>query len=110
MLSLIMDETLCQRGRAGRRLRNRQRQGRLLAAQGAFGPPPQADILLPNADPIPLRRPVQDAPRQGRQQQFNNPPPLPVNQLRAGRQFTIAGDDGSIQGRFPDEEGNYNFQ
>ena len=103
-----MDETLCQRGRAGRRLRNRQRQGRLLAAQGAFGPPPQAEILLPNADPIPLRLPVQDSsPRQGRQRQFNN---LPVNQLRAGRQFTIAGDDGSIQGRFPDAEGNYNFQ
>ena len=98
-----MDEALCQRGRAGRRLRNRQRQGRLLAAQGAFGPPPQADILLPNADPIPFntRQPVQNsAPRQGRQQ-FNNNNNLPVNQLRAGRQFTIAGDDGSIQGRFP---------
>lgn len=105
MLSLIIDETLCQRqrGRAGgRRLRNRQRQGRLLASQNDFGVPPQPDILLPIADPVLLT-----VNRRQPQPLFND---APVNQFRAGRQFNIDGDDGAIRGSFPDEVGNYNFQ
>ena len=115
MLVLVIGESIGQRGRGGggggRRLRNRQRQGRLLASQSPLGPPPQPDVL--SADPIPfdIETFQQAAPpqpivpqRQGRQQQ------LRAGQLRAGRQFNIAGDGSTIQGKFPDAEGNYNFQ
>jgi hypothetical protein len=100
LLSLIIDGCLCQRTRGGnRRLRNRQRQGRLLASQSEFGPPPQVDILLPSvADPI---------------QFINEPRSLPAQSqgaFRQGRQFDIEGDGSTLQGSFPDEEGNYNFQ
>lgn len=126
VLSLLIDESLCQRhghnhGRRGRNrpLRQRQRQGRLLAAQNPLGPPPQPAILLSSADPIQLADnfdiiQTQVAPRQGRQfnqpAQVNQPPRgLPVaprDPFRQGRQF----DDGTVSGSFPDEDGNYQFE
>ena len=105
LLSLIINDSLCQRGgrRGNRPLRNRQRQGRVLAAQNPLGPPPQPAILLSSADPIVLINDgpsqVQALPRQGRQQTF-----------RQGRQFDIAGEGSNLQGSFPDADGNYNFQ
>ena len=114
LLSLIIDDSLCQHRHGGRRgnrpLRNRQRQGRILAAESPLGPPPQPAILLSSADPIllfneeefeePTPSRAQVIPRQGRQQQGRQQP------FRQGRQF----DTGDIQGNFPDAEGNYNFQ
>ena len=94
ILSLIINESLGQPsgGRRGNRpLRQRQRQGRILAAQNPLGPPPQPAILL-DAAPIFIDEP---APRQGRAQTF-----------RQGRQF----DDGVSSGSIPDEDGNYNFE
>merc|ERR1719195_805182 len=91
VLSLVINESLCQRGgrRGNRPLRQRQRQGRILAAQNPLGPPPQPAILL-DAAPILIDEP---SPRQGRAQ------------FRQGRQF----DDGVASGTIPDEDGNYNF-
>ena len=110
MLSLILDESVCQRGRAGgRRLRNRQRQGRLFAGQGPLGPPPQHDVRLTAAEPIFLANaapiPIQARPSPRQNQQF-----VPRQQFRVGRQFAIDGEGGSLQGTLADEEGNYNFQ
>lgn len=116
LLSLIIDESLCQHGhgrRGNRPLRNRQRQGRFLAAESPLGPPPQPAILLSSADPIllindgPIPSRAQAVPRQGRQQ-FRQSQGQGV--IRQGRQFDIAGEGSNLQGSFPDEDGNYNFQ
>ena len=111
LLSLIINDSLCQRGqrrgngrRGNRPLRNRQRQGRVLSAQSPLGPPPQPAILLSSADPIDLID--EEVPiRQGRQQNLGR-----RQNFREGRQFAISGEGSNIQGNFPDEEGNYNFQ
>ena len=97
VLSLVINDSLCQRGgrRGNRPLRQRQRQGRILAAQNPLGPPPQPAILLSSADPILITNDGPQAlPREGRQQ------------FRQGRQF----DTGAASGSIPDEEGNYNFE
>lgn len=93
ILSLVINDSFGQpSGRRGNRpLRQRQRQGRILAAQNPLGPPPQPAILL-DAAPILIDEPVA---RQGRAQPF-----------RQGRQF----DDGISSGSIPDEDGNYNFE
>ena len=107
LLSIVIDESLCQRG--GRRgnqrgVRQRQRQGRLLAAQNPLGPPPQPAILLSSAEPIFLSADEDfipaAAPRQGRRFQAQG------GQFRQGRQF----DTGVSSGSIPDENGNYNFE
>ena len=104
---------MCQRnGRRNRPLRQRQRQGRILAAQNPLGPPPQPAILLSNAEPLfisddvsigPIPSQAQALPRQGRQ----------GGQFRQARQQNFAGssfDDGVSSGTIPDENGNYNFE
>jgi len=93
ILSLVINDSFGQpSGRRGNRpLRQRQRQGRILAAQNPLGPPPQPAILL-DAAPILIDEPES---RQGRAQTF-----------RQGRQF----DDGVSSGSIPDEDGNYNFE
>ena len=93
ILSLVINDSFGQpSGRRGNRpLRQRQRQGRILAAQNPLGPPPQPAILL-DAAPILIDEPEA---RQGRAQTF-----------RQGRQF----DDGVSSGSIPDEDGNYNFE
>ena len=95
ILSLVINDSLGQpSGRRGNRpLRQRQRQGRILAAQNPLGPPPQPAILL-DAAPILIDEPVA---RQGRAQ---------AQPFRQGRQF----DDGISSGSIPDEDGNYNFE
>ena len=95
ILSLVVNDSLGQpSGRRGNRpLRQRQRQGRILAAQNPLGPPPQPAILL-DAAPILIDEPVA---RQGRAQ---------AQPFRQGRQF----DDGISSGSIPDEDGNYNFE
>jgi len=116
-VSLVIDESFCQHRhghgggrRANRPLRNRQRQGRVLAAQNPLGPPPQPAILLSSAEPILLSNdgfaPPQAVPRQGRQQAFREVVPQRGQAFREGRQF----EAGAVQGSFPDEEGNYEFQ
>ena len=89
VLSIVVDESLSQRG--NRPLRQRQRQGRLLAAKNPLGPPPQPAILLSSADPIFLTADER----------------LPsIAQGRQGRQFRRGRQEGSV----PDEDGNYNIE
>lgn len=96
---------MCQpSGRRNRPLRQRQRQGRLLAAQNPLGPPPQPAVLLSAeplfiSDEVPISQ-AQALPRQGR------------SQFRQGRQDFPGSsfDDGITSGSIPDEDGNYNFE
>lgn len=105
LLSIVIDESLCQRGgrRGNRPLRQRQRQGRLLAAQNPLGPPPQPAVLLSNADPIFLTTDEelpflpQALPRQGRQ-------------FRQGRQQSPIDDDGNYNFDILDEETGSTFR